>query len=86
LAAQIVIIGTIWNSGFRHLVAKDEKPNPQYIASERRLRDRPIIDARHLTKVYRMEAVEVVALCDVSLVVYEGEFIGAWLQTTSKRE
>jgi len=34
-----------------------------------------IIDARRLTKIYKMGIIEVAALCDVSLVVYEGEFI-----------
>jgi putative ABC transport system ATP-binding protein len=67
--------GGLVNSLLRHLAPIGEKQNPEYVEPEIQPRSRPIIDARHLTKVYRMEAVEVVALCDVSLVVYEGEFI-----------
>src|SRR5690349_7435678 len=52
-----------------------EKLVSEYVPPRDALGRRAVIDVRNLTKIYKMEKIEVPALQGVTLQVYEGEFL-----------
>src|SRR5436190_2367193 len=59
----------------RKVKAMPEKIASEYVPPSNTLGRKAVIDIHDLTKIYRMEKIEVPALQGITLQVYEGEFI-----------